>query len=126
MRLHERADEPHAWWEEWCAMAARVEKLADEAAAAGHHATAGNYYLRAGMYYFTGERMVPPGEQKMGIYRNSLRCSQEGLKRRYPDLESVDVPYESSSLAAYFLKTTRSKGRAPTVVLSTDWTTARK
>jgi dienelactone hydrolase len=117
MRLHQRADEPHAWWEEWSAMAARVEKLADEAAAAGHHATAGNYYLRAGMYYFTGERMVPPGEQKTGIYRKSLRCSQEGLKRRYPDLEMVDVPYEGSSLAAYFLKATRSKGRAPTVVL---------
>jgi alpha-beta hydrolase superfamily lysophospholipase len=117
MRLHERADEPEAWWEEWCAMAARVEKFADEAAATGHHATAGNYYLRAGMYYFTGERMVPPGEQKMGIYRKSLRCSQEGLKRRYPDLEIVDVPYESSTLAAYFLKTTRAKGPAPTVVL---------
>jgi alpha-beta hydrolase superfamily lysophospholipase len=117
MRLHQRADEPHAWWEEWCAMAARVEKFADEAAAAGHHASAGNYYLRAGMYYFTGERMVPPGEQKTGIYRKSLRCSQEGLKRRYPDLEIVDIPYENSSLAAYFLKTTRNKGRAPTVVL---------
>jgi alpha-beta hydrolase superfamily lysophospholipase len=117
LRLHQRAEEPAAWWEEWCAMAERVEKLGDEAAAAGHHATAGNYYLRAGMYYFTGERMVPPGEQKTGIYRKSLRCSQEGLKRRYPDLEIVDVPYESSSLAAYFLKTTRGKGRAPTVVL---------
>jgi alpha-beta hydrolase superfamily lysophospholipase len=69
------------------------------------------------MYYFTGERMVPPGEQKTGIYKKSLRCSQEGLKRRYPDLEIVDVPYESSSLAAYFLKTTRTKGPAPTVVL---------
>jgi alpha-beta hydrolase superfamily lysophospholipase len=61
--------------------------------------------------------MVPPGEQKTGIYRKSLRCSQEGLKRRYPDLEIVDIPYENSSLAAYFLKTTRNKGRAPTVVL---------
>ena len=117
LRLHQRADEPQAWWEEWCAMAARVEKFGDEAAAAGHHATAGNYYLRAGMYYFTGERMVPPGEQKTGIYRKSLRCSQEGLKRRYPELEIVDVPYENSTLAAYFLKTTRTKGPAPTVVL---------
>ena len=59
-----------------------VEKFADEAAAAGHDATAGNYYLRAGMYYYTGERMVPPGEHKTSIYRKSLRCSQAGLKRR--------------------------------------------
>src|SRR5688500_10282036 len=116
-RLHQRADDPQAWWEEWCAMASRMEKMGDEAAAAGHDATAGNYYLRAGMYYFTGERMVPPGEQKTGTYKKSLRCSQAGLKRRYPDLEIVDIPYENSTLAAYFLKSTRTKGPAPTVVL---------
>ena len=28
----------------------------------GRDATAGNYYLRAGMYYYTGERMVEPGD----------------------------------------------------------------
>ena len=116
-RLHERANEPQAWWEEWCAMAERMEKSADEAAAKGHQATAGNFYLRAGMYYYTGERMVPPGEQKLGIYRKSLRCAQAGLQRRYPNLEIVDVPYESSSLAAYFLKSPRAQGPAPTVVL---------
>jgi len=116
-RLHRRADEPQAWVEEWCAMAARIEAMADEAARERRDATAGNCYLRAGMYYFTGERMVPPGADKTAIYRKSLRCSQEGLKRRYPNLEVVDVPYESSSLAAYFLKSTRTDGRAPTVVL---------
>jgi alpha-beta hydrolase superfamily lysophospholipase len=116
-RLHRRGGEPHAWWEEWCGMAERMERAADEAATERRDATTGNYYLRAGMYYFTGERMVPPGEQKMSIYRKSLRCSQEGLKRRYPNLEIVDIPYESSSLAAYFLKSTRATGPAPTVVL---------
>jgi alpha-beta hydrolase superfamily lysophospholipase len=98
-------------------MAERMEQAADRAAAERRDATAGNYYLRAGMYYYTGERMVPPGEQKTAIYRKSLRCSQEGLKRRYPDLEIADVPYEGSSLAAYFLKSQRARGPAPTVVL---------
>jgi alpha-beta hydrolase superfamily lysophospholipase len=116
-RLHQRAAEPQAWWEEWCAMAERMEKFGDAAAAERHDATAGNYYLRAGTYYYTGERMVPPGEQKTAIYRKSLRCAQEGLKRRYANLEIVDVPYEDSSLAAYFLKSPHAKGRAPTVVL---------
>jgi alpha-beta hydrolase superfamily lysophospholipase len=125
-RLHERSDEEHAWWEEWCAVAEKVERCGDEAAAAGHHATAGNYYLRAGNYYYTGERMVPPGEQKTSIYKKALRCYQEGLKRRYPNLEIVDVPYEGSPLPAYFLKALspstgdgREGGgsRRPTVVL---------
>jgi len=115
--LHRRSKEPHAWWEEWTAMAARVERCADAAAAEGRQATAGNYYLRAGMYYYTGERMVPPGEQKTVIYKKSLRCSQEGLKRRHRNIEFVEVPYEGTSLPAYFMKSPVASGRAPTVVL---------
>ena len=116
-RLHARAAEPNAWWEEWTAMAARCEETADRAAAEARDATAGNYYLRAGMYYYTGERMVPPGEQKLGIYRKSLRCAHEGLKRRHPNVEFVDVPYENTALAAYFIKSPRAAARAPTIVL---------
>ena len=93
----------------------------------GTHATAGNYYLRAGNYYYTGERMVPPGEQKTDIYRKSLRCSQEGLKRRYPNIEIVDVPYEGASLPAYFLKSPVAPrpARRPSCC-STASTTARR
>ena len=116
-RLHQRISEPHAWWEEWGAVAAQVEREADAAAAQGRDATAGNYYLRAGNYYYTGERMLPPGAQKLEMYRKSLRCSHEGLKRRYPTLEIVDVPYEGTALPAYFLKSPTATRRAPTVVL---------
>jgi alpha-beta hydrolase superfamily lysophospholipase len=116
-RLHGRIKEEHAWWEEWGAVAAQVERAGDAAAAAGNHATAGNYYLRAGNYYYTGERMIPPGEHKLDMYRKALRCYQEGLKRRYPNLEIVDVPYERTALPAYFLKSPVAKGPAPTVVL---------
>ena len=115
--LHQRANEPNAWHEEWCRVADKVAAKGEEAARAGNQATAGNYFLRAGQYYYTGERMVPPGEQKTAIYRKSLHYSQEGLKRRYPSLEIVDVPYENSSLAAYFLKSPVATARAPTVVL---------
>ncbi len=116
-RLRARAKEPEAWWEEWTSMAERLERMADIAASEGRHATAGNYYLRAGMYYYTGERMVPPGEKKLGIYRKSLRCAREGLKRRHRNIEMADVPYESTALPAYFMKSPVATGRAPTVVL---------
>ena len=78
-RLRQRQSEHDAWREEWCALASRLEKVADRAAAAGHQVSAGNYYLRAGMYYFTGERFVPPGEQKQEIGRKSLQCQHAGL-----------------------------------------------
>jgi len=116
-QLKARASDPDAWWQEWSAMAGRLEQTADAAAAEGRHLTAGNYYIRAGNYYFTGERMVPPGEQKIGIYRKALRCFHAGLERRYPNIERVDVAYEGAALPAYFMKAPGASARAPTVVV---------
>ncbi len=116
-RLHQREKTDEAWWEEWCALAARIERFADTASAEGRQATAGNCYLRAANYYYTAERMVAPGEKKTDTYRKSLRCAHEGLARRYPNVERVDVPYEDRALAAYFMKSPYAKGRAPTLVL---------
>ena len=116
-RMHARANEPQAWWEEWGRMGERLERAADAAAAEKRDATAGNSYLRAAMYYYTGERMIEPGEQKLGLYRKSLRCAKEGLKRRYRNIEMIDVRYEDSALPAYFMKSPVASPRAPTVVL---------
>ena len=107
----------NAWWQEWCTEGERNEKLADSAAAGGRDATAGSHYLRAGNYYYTGERFVAPGENKLGIYKKALRCYQEGLKRRYPEIELVEVPYEGKTLPAYFMRAAGAKGRSRTVVL---------
>ena len=116
-RLKRREGEYDAWEQEWCAMGARLEKVAEQAAAEGRDMTAGNYYLRAGMYYFTGERFVYPGERKREIGRKALACQHAGLKRRYPNLEFVEVPYENTTLPALFMKAPGVSGRAPTVVV---------
>lgn len=116
-RMHARANEREAWWEEWGRMAERLERAAEAAAAEGRHATAGNYYLRAAMYYYTGERMIEPGDEKLAMYRKSLNCAHEGLTRRYRNIEMIDVPYEGTALPAYFMKSPVASGRAPTVVL---------
>jgi len=116
-RLRARQSEPDAWREEWCLMGRRLERAADAAEAEGHQLTAGNCYLRAGMYYFTGERFVPPGEQKREIGRKALQCQHAGLERRYPNIERVEVPYESTTLPALFMKAPGAPAPAPTVVV---------
>ena len=116
-RLRQRQDEPHAWWEEWCAMGARIAKTADAAEAAGNKLTAGNYYLRAGMYYFTGERFIAPGDEKREVGRKSIELQTKGILRRYPNVEKVEVPYEGVTLPALFMRAPGATGRVPTVVL---------
>ena len=118
-RLEPRAGEAdldHVWQEEWSAEADRVAAVADLAATEGRQITAGNHYMRAGNYYYSAERFIPPGPEKMAIYRKALRCYQAAMERLHPDIERVEVPYENASLPAYFVKG-RGSGPRPTVVL---------
>jgi dienelactone hydrolase len=119
-RLNARAQESdldRAWREEWSAMAAQCEAAANAAAEKSRQITAGHNYMRAGNYYYSAERFIPPGDEKMAMYRKALACYQSALKRLYPNVEFVEVPYEGKSLPAYFMKAPGASGRAPTVVL---------
>src|SRR2546423_7766985 len=63
------ADLDRVWREEWAAIADRVAAAADTAVAEGRHITAGHHYMRAGNYYYSAERFIPPGADKMPMYR---------------------------------------------------------
>ena len=118
-RLEARAGEAdldRAWREEWAAMADRLAGVADKAAAEGRTITAGNHYMRAGNYYYSAERFIPPGPEKMDMYRKALRCYHAAMERLHPGSERVEVPYEGKSLPAFFLPAP-GPGRKPTVVL---------
>jgi len=110
------ADLDRVWREEWAAMAERIAGVADTAAAQGHHITAGHHYMRAGNYYYSAERFIPPGAEKMAMYRKALRAYHAAMERLHPEVERVEVPYEGTSLPAYFVSGAGS-GRRPTVVL---------
>jgi dipeptidyl aminopeptidase/acylaminoacyl peptidase len=117
-KLSARQSEPDAWREEWCAMGQRLEKFAQRAEAAGHRLSAGNFLLRAGMYWFTGERFVHPGDEKRKLGAKALELQHAGLERRYPQIERVEVAYQSgATLPALFFKNSKNGQRAPTIVV---------
>ena len=106
-----------AWFEEWYALAEYISGRGAEAAEKGRSITAGNYYMRAGNYYYSAERFMAPSDEKIRVYRKALHGYREGLARLHPNVEFIDVPYEGTSLPAYFMKATGVSGPAPTVVL---------
>ena len=119
IRLTARAAESNldaVWKEEWEREADRVAAYGDKADAEGFRITAGNQYMRAANYYYSGERFIPPGEEKLAIYRKALRCYLAAMERLHPDIERVEVPYEGKSLPAYFVKG-RGEGQKRTVVM---------
>jgi dienelactone hydrolase len=115
-RLKDHVGDNEKWWQEWTVMAARIEGFGDAETKAGHALSAGSYYLRAAIYYFCGERFIPPSERKWETYRACLRCFRKGIERRYPNIERVEVPYEGTTLPAWFLKADVD-GPAPTAVM---------
>ena len=114
LRGHEGDNE--RWWQEWTAMAKRIEGFGDEADAQGRRLTAGAYYMRAMTYYFCGERFIPQSDRKRETYRACLRCFEKGIARRWPQISRVEVPYEGTHLPAWFFKAD-VEGPAPTVVM---------
>jgi dienelactone hydrolase len=119
-KLIARGNDPadkEAWWQEWCAMGDHVSALGDEAMANGRKLSAGDYYMRAGYYYYTGERMVYPGKLKSEIYAKAFSCFAKGFPIRYTQFERVAVPYEGTTLPAFFIPAQNAQGPAPTVVV---------
>ncbi len=116
-RLSTREGEPAAWWEEWNAMGRAVEARAEEAVAEDRQRTAGSLYMRAAHYYYTGERFMPPGPEKKAASQKSFDCFHAGIRRRYPQIEFVEIPYEGTSLPALFFPAANVSGPAPTVVV---------
>ncbi len=115
-KLKAHVGDNERWWQEWTAMAQRVEGFADTADRDGCRLTAGSYYLRAAIYYFCGERFIAPSDRKWDTYRSCLRCFGKGIARRYPAIERVEVPFEGTTLPAWFYKADVA-GAAPTVVM---------
>ncbi len=116
-RLKNRVGDNEAWFREWARMGEALERRAEEEAKLGHPLSAGTYYLHAATYYGYGERYLHPGEEKFAIYRRHLHCFAEGVKRRHPEMERVQVPYEGTTLPAWFMRGRGVTRNAPTVVL---------
>jgi dienelactone hydrolase len=115
-RLRVRQHEPHAWYEEWEAVGALVEKSAIAAEKAGRKHTAGDCYLRAGNYLYNAERFLRPGAEKRAAAERAFRCYHAGIRLRHPNIGLVEVPYEGTTLPALFMKAPVA-GPAPTVVI---------
>ncbi|MFF7987648.1 alpha/beta hydrolase family protein [Streptomyces sp. NPDC007901] len=103
----------------WQAVAGQLESQADEAAAAGHPRTAGQKYFRAAAYLCQAERMQSAKDpDRRQVYQHCLDLLERSFELVDPATSRVAVPFEGTTLPAYFTRASRPDGTpAPTVIM---------
>ncbi|WP_372660546.1 alpha/beta hydrolase family protein [Amycolatopsis kentuckyensis] len=99
----------------WTALTDQLAGQAEEAEKAGHARTAGELYFRATNYLCQAERMLAHADpDRLPTYRRVLDLAQKSFALRDPGVSRVAIPYEGTTLPAYFSSAGAS---APVVVL---------
>lgn len=99
----------------WTTLTDQLVTQAEEAEKAGHTRTAGQLYARATNYLSQAERMQSvSAPDRVAIYRRVLELQQKAFDLTDPDITRVEIPYEGTTLPAYF---SSAGPRAPVMIM---------
>jgi dipeptidyl aminopeptidase/acylaminoacyl peptidase len=121
-RIKEGDDE--SWYREWLKTAQFTEKIAEKSLTKGHNVSARDTYLRASNYYRTAEFFIhqdPDDPRILELSSKSCECFQKAGELFQPKFEVLEIPYENTTLPAYFIKVDDSSQPRPTIVLHTGY-----
>ncbi|GAA1864209.1 prolyl oligopeptidase family serine peptidase [Pseudonocardia ailaonensis] len=105
-----------AWGQAWANMAREQEEQAAKDLEAGFPRSAGARYLRASVYHASGERMIPPGEEKTASYKEALDAFGKAVELSPLDIELVQVDSPDGVLPGYLIPARGTDGPAPVVI----------
>jgi dienelactone hydrolase len=103
----------------WRALTDQLVEQAETAEKAGHTRAAGQLYFRATNYLCQAERMLANSDpDRIPTYRRVLELAQRAFDLKDPRIRRVAVPYEGTTLPAYFSAAPAAEeGPAPVIVL---------
>jgi dienelactone hydrolase len=102
----------------WQAVADRLVASAEEDLARGWRLGAGEKFYRASLYTSQAERLQSPRwEGRKAAYQKSMDLLQKHLDLTGAPIRRVEIPFEDSSLPAYFHAVPGATGPVPVVVL---------
>jgi len=88
------------WHTQWSRLAAMLETRAK----IGSRFTASENYFLAALYHTISEHFIPPASpQRLESYREVLRVFDRGREKAPHPVERVTVPFEGTTLPAYFV-----------------------
>ena len=117
-KLRENLGQDDAWHAEWARLAEILEKRAQ---AGSRHTAAENYFLSS-LYHTISEHFIPPASpERLASYKEVLRTFDLGREASSHPVERVLVPFEGTTLPAYFVPVP-SRGPAAIFICGLDTT----
>jgi pimeloyl-ACP methyl ester carboxylesterase len=107
-----------SWIHEWSSLDARVEAEGATALEKGHLVSARGSYLRAYTYYRTATLCLRVGDPRFRATWETMRsCFRRAARLFEPPIEPVEIPYEDTTLPAYFVRAADDAERRPTAIV---------
>jgi len=103
----------------WKTLTDQLVGQAEDAEKKGHARTAGQLYFRATNYLCNAERMLANSDpDRIPTYKHVLELAQKAFELHSPRVSRVAVPYEGTTLPAYFSAAPGTQeSPAPVIVL---------
>jgi dipeptidyl aminopeptidase/acylaminoacyl peptidase len=112
--LLREAEKDQAWHREW----ARLGEVLERRAKAGSKFTAAENYFLASLYHTISEHFIPPADPaRLASYREVLRTFDLAREASAHPVQRVLVPFEGSTLPAYFVPAAGSGPRPAAIFI---------
>jgi alpha-beta hydrolase superfamily lysophospholipase len=107
-----------AWYAAWLKLSRQTLAVGETAEQQGHQVTAAAQFYRAAQYYQWAEAFLDPDDPRAPLtYGLHLQSFRRFAAHAAFQVETVEVPFEASSLSAYFVPARGVAGQAPAVIL---------
>jgi hypothetical protein len=109
------------WYQEWFALAERMQRIAEQSASSGHHVSARKAFLRAATYFAASAIFIDgTKDPSRGVpaWKRHLKCWELFCTHLNPPVEKVSIPYESISMPGYFFRPDKTDGPWATIIFN--------
>ncbi len=112
-RLRTVVGDDEAWHREWSWLAAALSRRAEN----GSRETASENLFLSSLYYTIGEHFISPADsRRLAAYGHVLKTFERARELAPYALERVLVPYEGTTLPAYFMPVNEEATPHPTLI----------
>lgn len=112
-------DSPEEWYREWTRTAERLFAIGRTSEDAGHRVSSREAYFRAAMYYRVSYLPLygdPVDPWLIDSFERETDAFQRGAKLNDFPIEPAEVPFENSSLPAYFVSPAHDGLKRPAII----------